>query len=367
MSKSWIDPGSLEGEILKQWYLRSPADVERGRQEAEARRYQDFFFGDGNYPGMRFDSDNPASGQDVDPGFAMPAFAGNVDPGFTTHAVISDVDPGFARGADRLNRFGSVMAATDGQSAGTNSPAFSFDSVPLDGRLRSNASYRPPANSPPLDNALRRASAQSNQHPPVDPLKTPVFQTGPDGKLHPIAGWRTTGPFDFGKWSHNIHWGGVVKDLTEIGLGVAGFFGGVGFGGELLSALGPEAETAVAEGIAESPAAKAATQEIHGHHAYPKYMGGAADGEREDLVAELHRRFHGLLAKAHREAGFPPVGGKSGSTVEWLKHFELNPGSREEAMEILRRVSREFDETYGTNISSKLPSPTRGAEAPPPE
>jgi hypothetical protein len=135
----------------------------------------------------------------------------------------------------------------------------------------------------------------------------------------------------------------------------------------LLSALGPEAEAAVAEGIAESPAAKAAADAIHSHHVDPKYMGGAADGERVDLVDELHRRFHSMLGKAHREAGFPPVGGKSGSAEKWAEHYARNPGSRDEAMEILRRVSREFDETYGTNITSKLrpPTATKAGPAPP--
>jgi hypothetical protein len=193
-----------------------------------------------------------------------------------------------------------------------------------------------------------------------------VFQTGPDGKLHPIPGWHTTGPFAFGEWSHNINWGGVGKDLTKIGVGVASFFAGAGLGGELLSALGPEAEAAVADGIAESSAAKAATRATHSHHVDPKYMGGAADGERVDLVDELHRRFHSMLAKAQREAGFPPVGGKGGSTVKWGKHFELNPGSRDEAYEILRRVSREFDERYGTNISSKLRPAPGGTDVRPP-
>ena len=65
----------------------------------------------------------------------------------------------------------------------------------------------------------------------------------------------------------------------------------------------------------------------------------------------------------------PPVGGKSGSKIMWDKHYDRYPGSREEAMEILRRVSREFDEIYGTNISSKLPPASNGSEigTPPPD
>jgi hypothetical protein len=261
-----------------------------------------------------------------------------------------------------------VRIATEGRSTLPTSPAISSDNgvSTTDSALRSNVSYRPPASAPPINNGLAHGGAQPNQQPPIDPSRTPVFQTGPDGKLHPIPGWHTTGPFDFGAWSHNIHWGGVAKDLTNIGMGVATFFSGVGLGGELLSALGPEAETAVAEGIAESPAAKAAAEAIHRHHVDPRYMGGAADGEQVDLVGRLHRAFHSMLGKAQREAGFPPVGGKSGSKIKWDEHFDRNPGSRDEAYEILRRVSREFDEIYGTNISSKLPPASNPAGVAPP-
>jgi hypothetical protein len=53
--------------------------------------------------------------------------------------------------------------------------------------------------------------------------------------------------------------------------------------------------------------------------------------------------------------------------VKWSEHFERYPGSRDKAMEILQRVSREFDETYGTSISSKLrPAPNAGEVGPPP-
>jgi hypothetical protein len=369
LSEDWTDPGSLEGDALTQWYLRSPADIERGRQTAAARRYQDFFYG-GAAADPAFGRGVPASSQDIDPGFSIPGPSKDIDPGFAVPAPSGDIDPGFTWAQVGPNRWRSVR--TDEQSTSPSLPATSFDNNagPTDGALRSNVSYRAPASASSLDNGFRQAAGRQPAPPSqIDPSKTPVFQTGPDGKLHPIPGWHTTGPFDFGTWSHNIHWGGVAKDLGEIGAGVASFFSGVGLGGEMLSALGPEAETAVAEGIAESPAAKAAADAIHSHHVDPKYMGGAANGERVDLVDELHRRFHSMLGKAHREAGFPPVGGKSGSKIKWDEHFDRYPESREEAMQILRRVSREFDETYGTNISSKL-SPTPSAPevgVPPPD
>ena len=369
MSEAWTDPGSLKGDALRQWYLRSPADIERERQAAAARRYQDFFHG-GAAADPRSAHAAPASGQDIDPGFSIPGPSKDIDPGFAVPSPSGDIDPGFTWAQASPNRWRSVRTHEQSTSPSLLATSFGNNAAPTDGALRSNVSYRSPASAPPPYSGPRHlGSAQASapsQRLPIDPSKTPVFQAGPDGKLHPIPAWRTTGSFDFGTWSRNIHWDGVAKDLGEIGAGVASFFSGVGLGGELLSALGPEAETAVAEGIAESPAAKAATQAFHEHHPEPMYMGGAADQERVRILEGLHRRFHGMLGKAHRDVGFPPVGGKSGSGVKWVEHYELNPGSRDEAFEILRRVSREFDETHGTNISSKLPRAPGGTEVGPP-
>lgn len=50
----------------------------------------------------------------------------------------------------------------------------------------------------------------------LDSARPVVFQRGADGKLYPKLGWRTTGPFEFGTWSHNIDWQGVVRDLGAI-------------------------------------------------------------------------------------------------------------------------------------------------------
>ena len=86
MTDSWTDPASLQGDALTQWYLRSPADVERERQAAAAQRYQDFFHGGpGPDPDPGFGRKVPASSQDIDPGFAMttPASSQDIDPGFT--------------------------------------------------------------------------------------------------------------------------------------------------------------------------------------------------------------------------------------------------------------------------------------------
>ena len=45
MPDGWTDPAGLDGDALTRWYLRSPADIERERQAAADRRYQDFFYG----------------------------------------------------------------------------------------------------------------------------------------------------------------------------------------------------------------------------------------------------------------------------------------------------------------------------------
>lgn len=286
MSEGWIDPGSLQGDALTQWYLRSPADLERERQEAAARRYQEFFYGGvGNDSDPQFGREVPVSSQDIDPAFAMPAPTGNNDPGFAMPAPPGDIDPGFAGVAAGPNGPRGVGIATDGQLTDTSLPDIISDNSAsfTDGELRSDVSYRAPTSTPPI-NGFRRADAQAAQpiqQPSIDPSRTPVFQTGPDGKLHPIPGWHTTGPFDFRAWSHNIHWGGVANDLGKIVAGIPVFFSGVGEGAELLSALGPEAETAVSEGIAESPAVKSAAGRIHRHHLDPKYMGGSRG--RRDL------------------------------------------------------------------------------------
>lgn len=198
---------------------------------AAARRYQDFF-----YRGAPADPGSgpsiPASSQDIDPGFSVPGPSKDIDPGFAVPAPSGDIDPGFTWAQVGPNRWRSVRSDEQSASPSVLATSFDYNDAPTDGALRSNASYRAAASAPSLDNGFRQAAGTPagppSQQPPIDPAKTPVFQTGPDGKLHPIQGWHTTGPFDFGAWSHNIHWGGVAKDLGEIGTGVASFFGGVG-------------------------------------------------------------------------------------------------------------------------------------------
>lgn len=45
MPRYAVDPSHLSGEDLRQWYMRTPAEIERERQAFAVQRYQDFFAG----------------------------------------------------------------------------------------------------------------------------------------------------------------------------------------------------------------------------------------------------------------------------------------------------------------------------------
>jgi len=58
-----IDPASLSGEALDQWYRRSPDQIEKDRQAAQQARYDDFFGSNGS---------TNVSGNDLGPGTPEP-------------------------------------------------------------------------------------------------------------------------------------------------------------------------------------------------------------------------------------------------------------------------------------------------------
>jgi hypothetical protein len=84
MAFGQIDPARLEGDALRRWYMRSPADIDRERQQAAAQRYQSFFGSSGGLdPDPSVGEELPAEGQDIDPASST-AFApstGDVDLG----------------------------------------------------------------------------------------------------------------------------------------------------------------------------------------------------------------------------------------------------------------------------------------------
>lgn len=65
MTAGQIDPARLDGEALRRWYLRSPADIEQERRVSAARRYESFFGGAG-------ERTQTTSARDSQPGGADP-------------------------------------------------------------------------------------------------------------------------------------------------------------------------------------------------------------------------------------------------------------------------------------------------------
>lgn len=172
------------------------------------------------------------------------------------------------------------------------------------------------------------------------------------GKLHPIPGWRTTGPFDFGVWSRNIDWDGVGRDLENLGTAVA----------TLMTSGAPAALEALGvDGIA-GVGVKGA---IHAHHVDPRFLGGRAEQETHDLIAQFHRKFHVNLQAALKGPGVPRIGGRGGSREDWAAFFERYPEARDKAVEILRQVSRDFDIEHGTSILPALEKELRIARPSP--
>ena len=118
MPDSWIDPGNLQGDRLNGWYLRSPHEIEKERQAAAARRYQDFFYGPAaSNPDPGSDGGTSAPDRDTTDGFAP-----SVPP------TSQDVDPGFTWVAAGPNRWRSVRIEQDDQSPDPTSAGLkSFD------------------------------------------------------------------------------------------------------------------------------------------------------------------------------------------------------------------------------------------------
>jgi hypothetical protein len=92
MATGQIDPARLDGDALKQWYLRSPADIQDERRQAEDRTYNAFF----SQP------DEPQPDEALAP--PPPATTSKDDPSGNDDLVWRQVGP---------NRFRSERAAFD--------------------------------------------------------------------------------------------------------------------------------------------------------------------------------------------------------------------------------------------------------------
>ena len=367
MPASPVDPARLNGQALARWYLRSPEEIEWQRQQAAMQQHRAYFGGPQSAQ-SDFDQSNRAvldrrtsglddqnlgvsSRGDVDPGFRADFETSSRWPGMSAQEPSRVVEPVrlpslFDRQmgtwpGPRTSRLQSMNQGSDGipfnratnRKLGTSSPIG-----------RTNQTVGPVAIRPVMA-AVKRQDLVEPIQPrsrQLGPSKTPVFQTGPDGKLQPVPGWHTTGPFDFGEWSHNIDWGGVSKDIGSIAGGALSFMEGGGFANTLIEGAGYKIGPDVVRGIVE------------GHHSWPKFMSGPNKQELARIHHSIHRMFHGDLSSALKQAGFPRIGGTGGSTDDWAKFFGANVDKRDEAIAILQRVTKEFDRKNGTKISKYL-------------
>ena len=196
-------------------------------------------------------------------------------------------------------------------------------------------------------------TAPTNPRVGPDPQRTDVFQRGPDGKLHPVEGWHTTGPFDVGTWAGEVDPHGISQDLEHIIDSVLDIEGAKAAGEAFVDALGPGMKRAIERGIF-GPG--------HGHHPIPKFMGGAADQGLADMAPPMHREFHKELGRELRKAGSPPIGGRNGSTGDWEEMLDSDRAKRARAIGILRRATRDFDVARGTSITPHLDRELGSAE-----
>lgn len=335
MADRLIDPARLQGERLTRWYLRTAEDIATEREAADGVSYRAFF-------GSNRASSPPALGFSTLP--EQHTRQGR-NPGL--HLLPMPAP----RPGDEALRSQTLPLPTPRRRDSW------IELVPLDARStglrQSQAAYQNQAAKPASVGPAAQQPGQPRRASRPDPTRTEVFQRGADGKLHPIPGWHTTGPLDFGTWSKNFDWAGVGRDLAEIGLGASTFMGIGAIASRIVEGAGYKVGQDVVRGI------------LNGHHSMPKFMGGPAKQELAKLHRSIHDMFHNDLANAFKQAGFPRIGGKGGGTDDWAKFLEENAGKREEALGILQKVTREFDARNGTKISRYLDDTPAKVKTPP--
>jgi len=56
-----------------------------------------------------------------------------------------------------------------------------------------------------------------------------------------------------------------------------------------------------------------------------------------------------------KDVGIPlNVGGRGGSTVDWTRYMNANPGAQRDAFDAVFDASRSMDVKYGTNITQDV-------------
>ena len=183
MAVDQIDPGTLEGDNLRRWYMRSPADLEQERQDAASQRYQDFFGHTGRNPDPGFDRGLQVDGPDIDPGFSRD-FA----------APTNDIAPGFTWIPAGPNRLRSVSTSSDqvdsqGSSGPTSAPLPELD-MGYARPITRNMLVLTTASSPPPNPSW---AASYPSRPSAGPTSSPIGIAGEPNRAT-YAGARTGSP-----------------------------------------------------------------------------------------------------------------------------------------------------------------------------
>lgn len=191
MPNSPVDPATLGGDDLVQWYRRSPWDIAQERQAARRQQYNDFFGIDpiGSDDGDAMDEDAPEeSANDVDSGdqsspqtsFPAPSF-GPIPyvPGLLGDlSRLSQMQP---QGDNTLPAAPQPMDDAQTDPAETQDPASGSDASPEGGGADGVAAQD--EGDPPYDSS----SAQSAQG--FDPSSSRVMSTAPASNVSQTNEW----------------------------------------------------------------------------------------------------------------------------------------------------------------------------------
>lgn len=383
LADAQTDPARLSGDALRRWYLRTPQEIESERQAAATLRRLEFFDG-----GTRRDQDPESWAHTLEqypyPGLALLEPKRNPDPGFDIELGISQpaFEPGFRWTRPGPVRWRQTATLGPGEAARAGSwdapevnPRAGWSPAEIWSPPGSRGPGRPTLAAPAFFNTVSRsaplAAPSALTAEPVKQLHTPVSQpydrrsAAGSGTQPQIGtyGPPTTSP----KPSFFSYLFGGPAPITSPGGNVVGYYdhdaGKVGLQitaayASIASIFHPAGWMEVVGTKAASPVIRAIDQGIlealQRHHPVPLHMGGRWLQELAPLRTSLHTDLHRMLRTAFKEVGFPKVGGKGGSKADWVAHFEANPDSYSKALEILQRVTRDFDKTRGTNVTTYL-------------
>ncbi len=72
-------------------------------------------------------------------------------------------------------------------------------------------------------------------------------------------------------------------------------------------------------------------------------------------VEPVNREFHSLLGQNLKDSGIPlNVGGRGGSTADWMRYMNANPGMQRRAFDSVLDASRAIDAKHGTYITQDV-------------